>query len=79
MDAKINKYVITNILKSGTMGSLINRITGSRLLISSLPSSASRTYDKSLDKSRESTSVLKVLISKDSHLVFSISEIKFYF
>ena len=32
-------YVIIASLKSGTMGKLINRIPGSRLLISSLPAS----------------------------------------
>ena len=43
------------------MGKLINRIPGSRLLISSLPGSALRTP------------CLVNLISKDTHLVFSIS------
>ena len=35
------------------MGKLINRILGSRLLISSLPGSALRTYVESLDKPRD--------------------------
>ena len=57
------------------MGKLINRIQGSHLLISSLPGSALRTHvEASLAMS---TSVLKalpgILISKDTHLVFSIS------
>ena len=36
-----------------TMGKLINRIPGSRLLISSLPYSAFRTYVESLGKPRD--------------------------
>ena len=44
---KIEKYVIIASLKSETMGKLINRITGSRLLISSLPGSALRTHVES--------------------------------
>ena len=40
--AKIKNYVITTSLKSETMGKLINRIPGSRLLISSLTGSALR-------------------------------------
>ena len=36
------RHVITS-LKSETMGKLVNRIPGSRLLISSLPGSALRT------------------------------------
>ena len=35
------------------MGKLINRIPGSRLLISSLPGSALRTHVESLGKSRD--------------------------
>ena len=35
------------------MGKLINRIPGSRLLISSLPGSALRTHVKSLGKPRD--------------------------
>ena len=35
------------------MGILINRIPGSRLLISSLPGSASRTHVESLGKPRD--------------------------
>ena len=37
-------------LNSETMGKLINRIPGSRLLISSLPGSALRTHVESLGK-----------------------------
>ena len=40
-------------LKSETMGKLINRIPGSRLLISSLPGSALRTHVESLGKPRD--------------------------
>ena len=36
-----------------TMGKLINRIQGSRLLISSLPGSALRTHVESLGKPRD--------------------------
>ena len=56
--AFINCVIIAS-LKSETMGKLINRILGSRLLISSLPGSALRTHDESLGKPRDSTSVLK--------------------
>ena len=44
------KYVIIASLKSEKMGKLINRIPGSRLLISSLPGSALRTIVESLGK-----------------------------
>ena len=47
------KYVIIASLKSETMGNLINRIPGSRLLISSLPGSALRTHVESLGKPRD--------------------------
>ena len=64
---KINNYVI--ITPS-------NRIPGSRLLISSLPSLASGMHIESLGMPRDSTSVLKALlvnfISKDTYLAFSI-------
>ena len=50
---KIKNYIIIAILKSETMGKLINRIPGSRLLISSLPGSALRTHVESLDKPRD--------------------------
>ena len=46
-------HVIIASLKSETMGKLINRITGSRLLISSLPGSALRTHVESLGKPRD--------------------------
>ena len=39
--------------KCSTMGKLINRIPGSRLLISSLPGSALRTHVESLGKARD--------------------------
>ena len=58
------------------MGKLINRIPGSRLLISSLPGSALRTHVESLGKPRNVNNRLKPclvnLISKGTHLVFSI-------
>ena len=47
---KIENNVIIAHLKSETMGKLINRIPGSRLLISSLPGSALRTHVESLVK-----------------------------
>ena len=46
-------YVIKACLKSETMGKLINRIPGSRLLVSSLPGSALRTHIESLGKPRD--------------------------
>ena len=46
------KYVMIASLKSETMGKLINRIPGLRLLISSLPGSALRTHVDSLGKPR---------------------------
>ena len=48
---KIENDVIIASLKSETMGKLINRIPGLRLLISSLPGSALRTLVESLGKS----------------------------
>ena len=50
---KNENYVIIASLKSETMGKLINRIPGSRLLISSLPGSALRTHVESLGKPRD--------------------------
>ena len=50
---KIKNYVIIACLKSETIGKLINRIPGSRLLISSLPGSALRTNVESLSKPRD--------------------------
>ena len=46
------------------MGKLINRIPGSRLLMSSLPGSALRTHVESLARLAMSTSVLKALPGK---------------
>ena len=48
----IENYVIIPSLKSETMGKLINRIPGSRILISSLPGSALRMHVESLGKPR---------------------------
>ena len=50
---EIEFYVIIAILKSKQMGKLINRIPGSRILISSLPGSALRTHVESLGKPRD--------------------------
>ena len=50
---KIENYVIINSLKSEIMGKQINRVSGSRLLISSLPGSALRTHVESLGKPRD--------------------------
>ena len=55
---KINNNVI---LKREPMRKLVNRITGSRLLISGFPGLASRTHNESL---RDSTSVLEDLPGK---------------
>ena len=46
------------------MGKLINRIPGSRRLISSLPGSALRTHVESLGNLAMSTNVLKALPGK---------------
>ena len=50
---KLENYVIIASLKSETMGKLVNRIPGSRILISSLPGSALRTHVESLGKPRD--------------------------
>ena len=47
---KIENYVIIASLKSESVGKLINRIPGSRLLISSLPCLALRTHLELLGK-----------------------------
>ena len=52
-NTKIENYIIIASLKSETMGKLINRIPGSRLLIPSLPGSALRTHVESLGKPRD--------------------------
>ena len=52
---KKKNYIIITSLKSETIGKLINRIPGSRLLISNLPGSASLAM---------STGVLKALPGK---------------
>ena len=61
-------YVIIASLKSETMGKLINRIPGPRLLISSLPCSALRTHVESLGKPRDVKPCLVNLISKDTDI-----------
>ena len=50
---KLKNYVLIASLKSETMGKLINRIPGSRLLISGLPGSTLRTHVESLGKHRD--------------------------
>ena len=50
---KIKEYVIIISLKSETLGKLIDRIPGSRLLMSSLPGSALRMHVESLGKPRD--------------------------
>ena len=52
INTKIKNYVIIASSKSETMGKLINRIPGSRLLISSLPGSALRMLVELLGKPR---------------------------
>ena len=47
------KSKITASLKSETMVKVVNRIPGSRLLISNLPGSALRTHVESLGKPRD--------------------------
>ena len=70
-ESKIENYVIIASLKSESVGKLINRIPGSRLLISSLSGSALRTHVESLGKPRDvNNRCLVNLISKDTHLVF---------
>ena len=49
-DAESTHYVIIASLKRETIGKLINRIPGSRLLISSFPGSALRAHVESLGK-----------------------------
>ena len=50
---KNRKFSHNASLKNETIGKLINRILGSRLLISSLPGSALRMYVESLSKPRD--------------------------
>ena len=69
---KNRQFVIIASLKSEPNCKLINRTPGLRLLISSLPGSALRMHVESLSKPRNSKSALETLISKDTHLVFSI-------
>ena len=50
----LNQYKKKNyVIIASLMGKLINRIPGSRLLISSLPDSALRTHVESLGKPRD--------------------------
>ena len=50
MNTEIKTNVIIASLKNEAMDKLINRIPGSRLLISSLPGSALKTYVESFGK-----------------------------
>ena len=50
---KFENYVIIARLMSETMGKLINRIPGLRILMSSLPGWALRTHVESLGKPRD--------------------------
>ena len=50
---KIENYASFPSLKSETMGKLINRISGSCLLISNLPGSTLRRHVESLGKPRD--------------------------
>ena len=73
---KNENYVIIASLKSETMGKLINRIPGSRILISSLPGSALRTHVESLPS--DSTCVLKAKpgkldIKRHSHSILYLN------
>ena len=74
---KSKNYTIIASLKSETMGKLINRIPGSRLLISRLPGSALRSHVESLGKppdvNKRSKSLATKLDIKVTHLVFSLS------
>ena len=58
---KIDNYVMIVSLKSEPTCKLINSISGSPLLISSLPGTASGTHVESLGKPYNSTSVLEAL------------------
>ena len=60
----MENYAIIASLKSETMGKPIDRIPDSRLLISSLPSSALRMHVEWLASLTMSTSVLKALPGK---------------
>ena len=61
---QIENYIIIASLMSATMGKLINRITGLRLLISSLPGSALRTHVESLGKPRNVNNLSQALPGK---------------
>ena len=56
-DAKTNNYVIITNLKSESFGNRINRIPGSRPLVSSSPGSALRMHVESLGKPRKSSTL----------------------
>ena len=68
---KIENYIIIASLKSESVGKLIYRIPGSRLLILSLRGLALRTH---VEQQAFSKPCLVKSISKDTHLVFSMKE-----
>ena len=70
---KNRNNVIIASLKCETMGKLINRIPGLRLLISTLPGPALRLHVESLGKPSDVNKLSQSLIPKNTHLVFSIS------
>ena len=63
-DVNDANYIIIASLKRETIGKLLNRIPGSRLLISSLPGLALRTHVECSTSLAVSTSVLKALPGK---------------
>ena len=75
---QINNYVIIVSFKSEPNCELINSKPGSRLLVSSLPGSASRTHVESLGKPRDSTCVLEALPEKLDIKRHSPSSITFF-
>ena len=68
---KIENYVMISILKSKTMGKLINRIQGLCLLISSLLGSPLRTHVESLGKPCDVSKRSQSLASKDTQPEYS--------
>ena len=69
---KIDNYSMIASLEIETMGKLIKKIPGLRLLISSLPGAAFRRHVESRSQQAFSKPCLVNLISKDTHQVFYI-------
>ena len=65
--------VIIASLKNESICKLINKIPGSRLLVSSLPGSASRTQASRCQQALLMPCMVN-LISNDTHLVFCMSQ-----